>query len=120
MGSTPGKSECGLSLEEEKTSLIEAAKQFQNTIEGAKNQSYITDVSWFPMITGNRLSECQYNKGHIDKEKASAIKLKLRKASANYNYEHANTVGMGSGLSCDDILRMIMAPFKGRGQTKTD
>ena len=54
VGSTPGKSEYGLSLEEEKTSLIEAAKQFQNTIEGAKNQSYITDVSWFPMISGNR------------------------------------------------------------------
>jgi len=54
VGSTPGKSEYGLSVEEEKTLLIEAAKQFQNTIEGAKNQSYITDVSWFPMISGNR------------------------------------------------------------------
>jgi hypothetical protein len=52
--SVPEKSEYGLSLGEEKALLIEAAKQFRNTIEAAKSQSYVTAWSWFPMIRGTR------------------------------------------------------------------
>jgi NTE family protein len=48
------KSEYGLSLGEEKALLIEAAKQFQKTIESAKSQSYVAGWSWFPMISGTR------------------------------------------------------------------
>ena len=53
------KSEYGLSLGEEKTLLIEAAKQFQNTIEWAKSQAYVTEWSWFPMIRGNPLTRVE-------------------------------------------------------------
>jgi NTE family protein len=50
--SMPEKSKYGLSLGEEKSLLIEAAKQFRNTVEEAKSKSYTTALSWFPMLRG--------------------------------------------------------------------